>query len=68
MTIEKIKTYMSEEIFNFWNIELRTYPIEKQTECLNNSYNKLKKEIESGILTDIKYHAEIELLKKLLNK
>ena len=68
MTIEKIKTYMSEEIFNFWSIELRTYPIEKQIECLNNSYNKLKKEIESGILTDIKYHAEIELLKKLLNK
>ena len=68
MTIEKIKTYMSDEIFNFWTIELKKYPIEKQIECLNNSYNKLKKEIESGILTDIKYHAEIELLKKLLNK
>ena len=68
MTIEKIKMYMSEGIFNFWSIELRTYPIEKQIECLNNSYNKLKKEIESGILTDIKYHAELELLKKLLNK
>ena len=68
MTIEKIKTYMSEEIFHFWSIELRTYPIDKQIECAENSYNKLKKEIESGILTDIKYHAELELLKKLLKK
>ena len=68
MTIEKIKTYMSEEIFNFWSIELRTYPIDKQIECAENSYNKLKKEIKSGILTDIKYHAELELLKKILKK
>ena len=68
MTIDKIKIYMEEPIFNFWTVQLKSYELEKQIECAENSYNKLKKEIENGILTDIKYIAELELLKKLLKK
>ena len=68
MTIDKIKIYMEDSIFNFWTVKLKSYEIEKQIECAENSYNKLKKEIENGILTDIRYIAELELLKKLLKK
>ena len=68
MTIDKIKIYMEEPIFNFWTVKLKSYEINKQIECAENSYNKLKQEIENGILTDIKYIAEFELLKKLLKK
>jgi hypothetical protein len=56
MTIDKIKHYMSEDLFNFWASGIPT------KESKNKAYNDLKKDIEQGILTGIKYNAELKLL------
>ena len=60
MTIDKIKHYMSPVIFNHWvNIKDVSFVIKAE--------KQLKKEIESGMRTDIKYIAELKLLQHLLS-
>jgi hypothetical protein len=60
MTFDKIKHYIDQSVFNYW-----TSKIPNQL-AINNAFNDLKKEIDAGILTDIKYHAELQLLKSKL--
>jgi hypothetical protein len=62
MTLEKINFYMDQSIFNYW-----TSNVPSQLD-INKAFNDLKKEIDAGILTDIKYHAELKLLKSKLSK
>jgi hypothetical protein len=60
MTIDKIKHYMDDYIFNFWVNCGDKIRIEK-------ALNHLTAEMQADILPDeIKYHAEIQLLKHLL--
>jgi len=59
MTIDKIKYYMDPIIFNFW-VNCRDQLI------LNKACLLLKKEIDNKLLIDIKYFAELYLLKSLL--
>lgn len=60
MTIDKIKYYMDPIIFNFWTNC-------KDINVMTNAKNLLSAEIEKGILTDVKYIAEVNLLKMLLS-
>jgi hypothetical protein len=62
MTLEKIKYYMDESVFNYWNSN-----VSNQLD-INKAFNDLKKEIDLGVLTGIKYHAELQLLKTKLSK
>ena len=58
MTIDKIKSYMSKDIFDFWcNC--------KDIEALNKAKAILKSEISEGLLIGIKYQAELQLLQLL---
>ncbi len=59
MTIDKIKYYMDPIIFNFW-VDCKDQMI------LNKACLLLKKEIDNKLLIDIKYFAELYLLKSLL--
>ncbi|AKG94254.1 hypothetical protein AVT43_gp80 [Polaribacter phage P12002L] len=61
MTIDKIKYYMNPIIFNYW---ISNVPTQKD---INKAYNDLKKEIDSGLLKGVKYHAELNLLKSKLS-
>jgi len=55
MTIDKIKHYMDKGIFDYWsNI--------KDVNLAETAKNHIKHEIDSGILKDIKYIAEYNLL------
>lgn len=68
MTIDKIKSYMDENIFNYWTaLSNGNLPIELKIYHLRTAKSQLEKEIESGILTGIKYIAELNLINKLLN-
>ena len=60
MTLEKIQHYMDQLIFNYWNSNLPN-----QLD-INKAFNDLKKEIDSGVLNGVKYHAELKLLKSKL--
>lgn len=68
MTIDKIKFYMDENIFNYWTaLNNGNLPIERKLYHLRTAKKQLEKEIESGILTDIKHTAELNLINHLLN-
>ena len=68
MTIDKIKSYMDENIFNYWTtLSNGNLPTELKIYHLRTAKSQLEKEIESGILTGIKYIAELNLINKLLN-
>lgn len=58
MTIDKIKFYMDITVFDFWCNCKNIAVIEKAKKTL-------KSEIESKMLTDIKYIAELNLLNYL---
>ena len=64
MTLDKIKHYMNPKIYKHWidlnNCNLRTEN-EKQT-IINKAKKTLDTEIKKGILKDIKYTAELNLL------
>ena len=68
MTIDKIRLYMDENIFNYWTaLNNGNLPIELKIYHLRTAKNQLEKEIEAGILTDIKHIAELNLINSLLN-
>ncbi|HHX70454.1 MAG TPA: hypothetical protein GX708_20670 [Gallicola sp.] len=68
MTIDKIKFYMDEDIFNHWTaLSNGDLPLEKKLYHLRTAKKQLEKEIESGILADIKHTAELNLINHLLN-
>lgn len=59
MTIDKIRHYIGEDLYNHW------------TKCanlpqMNQAASTLRTEIQAGILTGIKYHAELKLLNLLI--
>lgn len=58
MTIDKIKTYMPSEMFEYW-INC------KDIEALNRAKAILKSEISEGLLNGIRYQAELQLLQLL---
>jgi hypothetical protein len=61
MTIDKIKFYMGDYLFNFWTSQTDVQQIEK-------ARNLLKSEIDAGILKGIEFHAELKLLNHLSAK
>ena len=56
MTIDKIKHYMDPTIFAHWS-EVQDITVLKRAE------KELSDEIENGMMTDAKHHAELKLLK-----
>lgn len=56
MTIDKIKHYMDPIIFAHWS-EVQDIAVLKRAE------KELSNEIETGRMTDVKYHAELKLLR-----
>lgn len=60
MTVDKIKHYMSSDIYNFWsNCE--------DIEVAERAFKMLKYELDNGILENkIEYQAELNLLKMKL--
>lgn len=61
MSIDKIRHYMSEDLFNFWATV-------NDIDRLTAARDILKGEIEAGLLTHIKYHAELQLLNLKIGK
>ena len=59
MTIDKIKHYMSAQLFEFWTSQTDRAQIER-------ARNQLTIEIEEGILKGVEFRAELYLLKHLL--
>ena len=59
MTIDKIKHYIGEELFNYWSIV-------KDKDVIIRAKKQLEEEINCGLLTDIRYHAELKFLNYLL--
>jgi hypothetical protein len=59
MTIDKIRHYIGDDLFLFWQAQTSLL-------LINEAANTLRTEIQAGILTDIKYHAELKLLNILL--
>jgi len=57
-TIDKIKHIIGSGLFNHWTTV-------KNIEFEKNARNLLAREIESGLLTDIKHITELELLNYL---
>lgn len=58
MTIDKIQSYMSKDIFDYW------------TSCTdiaaaNKAKELLKKELAAGLLFGVQYQAELQLLQLL---
>ena len=62
MTIDKMKSLIDPTVYKFWTEYLMREEYETQKAILLKAYTQLKKDIESGILTDIKYHAELQLI------
>lgn len=56
MTIDKIKHYMGEFLFNHWSSVTDETIIKKAIELLEH-------ELKSGLLVGIKYEAELKFLK-----
>ena len=68
MTLDKIEYYMEEHVFTYWTktfFEFTNGDYLKQKQILSKAIKKLENEIESEILTYIKYVAELNLLKHL---
>lgn len=61
MTIEKIKHYIGQDLYNFWTGQASRLKI-------SEAAKELRAEIESGLLSGIKYTAELKLLEYLLEK
>ncbi len=61
MTIDKIKHYMGERMFNHWGAVTDTAKIRSAKETLET-------EIEAGLLSGIQYVAELYLLRHLLGE
>jgi len=61
MTIDKIKHYIGEDLYNFWTAQTSRLKI-------SEAANDLRAEIEAGLLTDIKHRAELNLLEFLLER
>lgn len=58
MTTDKIKHYIGEYLFNYWgNVQDKN--------VLNNAKIQLKKELNEGLLSGIKYQAELKYLEYL---
>jgi len=61
MTLDKIKHYIGSDLYNFWTAQTSRLKI---SEAANN----LMAEMESGLLSGIRYTAELNLLNYLLEK
>ena len=69
MTIDKIKHYMDDYIYKYWTDGVANngdLSYETKVKLLSNAKKTLESEIEQGILTDIKYQAELKLISSLL--
>jgi hypothetical protein len=65
MTLDKIKHYIGENLYNHWR------EVTKRADAvfwLKKARTELQNEINQGLLSDIKYHAELTLLKHLLGE
>ncbi len=58
MTIDKIKAYMPSIIFDYWTSC-------KDIAAANKAKKLLKKELSEGLLSGVRYHAELQLLQLL---
>lgn len=58
MTIDKIKAYMPVQLFEYWSNCT-------DIAAANKAKDLLKKELTSGLLVGIAYHAELQLLQML---
>jgi hypothetical protein len=58
MTIDKIKTYMTVQLFEYWSSCT-------DVAAANNAKELLKKEITTGLLCGVQYYAELQLLQNL---
>ena len=67
MTLDKIKFYMDKNTFDFWMEDIKRYTHEEQKQTLLKAKETLTREIESGILKGIKYHAELKLINHLIS-
>jgi hypothetical protein len=67
MTIDKIKTHISPEIYQHWTNIANMQDYQKAKYFLIRGRRMLQSEIERGILKDFKYHAELQLLNYLIN-
>lgn len=65
MTNDKIKTLIDPIIYKFWTEDILKEEYEMQKSILFKAFHQLNKEIKVGILTDIKYHAELQLIIRL---
>ena len=65
MTNDKIKTLIDPIVYKFWTEDILKEEYEMQKSILLKAFNQLDKEIKAGILKDIKYHAEIQLIIRL---
>ena len=59
MTIDKIRHYIGEELFNHWSAV-------KDKDVIIRAKKQLDEEIECGLLIDFKYKAELKYLQYLL--
>jgi hypothetical protein len=62
MTIDKIKHYMSESVFNYWTNILDITDYQDAKVRINEAINQLEAGMKDGIMNDIKYEAELNLL------
>jgi hypothetical protein len=68
MTIDKIKRLMDENIFNYWTaLKNGSLPHEEKRNAIYKAKEQLEKEIETGIRTEQKYIAELNLLTMFLS-
>ena len=65
MTNDKIKTLIDPIVYKFWTEDILKEEYEMQKSVLLKAFNQLDKEIKAGILKDIKYHAELQLITRL---
>lgn len=69
MTIDKIKHYIDDYVYKYWTDGVANnsdLSYETKIEILNNGKKILQSEIEQGMLKDIKYQAELNLINSLL--
>lgn len=58
MTLDKIKHYMDRDLFEFWSTC-------KDVSAVRGAAEKLQQELDRGLLSGIKYQAELQLLRHL---
>lgn len=61
MTLDKIKHYIGSDLYNFWTAQTSRLKI-------SEAAKELKTEMESGLLSGVRYTAELNLLNYLLEK